>query len=52
MLHVECDITLDRNTRHKEGLADQGCVWGMSTDHPRVKVFNPSDFSPTERLAS
>ena len=62
VLHIECDITLDRNTRHKEGLADpgagitviqpEGCVWGISTDHPRVKVFNPSDFSPTERLAS
>lgn len=54
MLHIECDITMDRNSRSKEGLSDygagvtvvrpEGSVLGISTDFPRVKVFRPKEF--------
>ena len=53
LLHVEGDITLDRNSRRKEGLSGiglgytricpSGQVIGLSTDYPRQKVFNPSN---------
>ena len=51
MIHFESDITMDRNSRMKEGLAGygvgvtlvrpEGCVIGISTDHPHAKVFQP-----------
>jgi len=59
VLHIECDITLDRNSRRLQGMADrgagitvirpEGCVWGISSDHPRVKLFDPLRAVPPER---
>lgn len=58
LLHVECDITLDRNSRKKEGLEGIGFgatiihpdkqVIGISVDHPCVKVLSdaPAPLSP------
>lgn len=50
MLNFECDASIDRNTRVIEGLAgpggaatvfrEDGCVLGVSTDFPAVKVFD------------
>jgi len=52
MLNFECDASVDRNTRIKEGLLgpggavvifkDDGTVKGISTDYPFIKSFNPS----------
>ncbi|MEN8175848.1 MAG: metallophosphoesterase [Pseudomonadota bacterium] len=52
MLHIESDITMDRNSRHKEGLdgygagvtivRPEGQVLGISTDHPYARVFDPA----------
>ncbi len=52
LIHVESDVTLDRNSRRKEGLKGYGAgvtiirpegqVLGISTDHPYAKVFEPS----------
>ena len=52
MLNFECDASIDRNTRRAEGLQGpggavtifkpDGRVLGISTDHPYVKVFDPS----------
>lgn len=51
LLHIESDVTLDRNSRAKEGLSDYGIgvtliqperrVVGISTDYPLAKVFQP-----------
>lgn len=51
LLHVEGDITLDRNSRRKEGLAGMGfgatlihpkkMIIGISSDHPVAKVLSP-----------
>jgi hypothetical protein len=51
MIHIECDITMDRNTRKKEGLdgygvgvtiiRPEGRVIGISTDYAYAKVFEP-----------
>ena len=51
MLHIESDITMDRNSRKKEGLDGYGAgvtiirperqVIGISTDYPHAKVFLP-----------
>lgn len=51
LLNVECDTTLDRNSRKKEGLKapgaavtiirPEGCILGISTDYPYIKVFDP-----------
>jgi hypothetical protein len=53
LLHIEGDITLDRNSRRKEGLdgiglgfthiCPSGQVIGLSRDYPRQKVFTPSN---------
>jgi hypothetical protein len=53
MVNFECDSTMDRNTRGKEGLSGggaavtifrpEGMVLGISADHPYIKVFDPSD---------
>lgn len=55
MLNFECDATIDRGTRRKEGLQGHGAavtifrpdktVLGISTDYPYVKVFKPEAFS-------
>ena len=51
LLHFECDITLDRNSRRREGLTGigggatliqpTGQVVGISCDHHKIKVFKP-----------
>jgi len=51
LLNVECDTTLNRNTRKKMGMKPmaaavtiiqpEGEIWGVSTDYPYIKVFNP-----------
>lgn len=56
MIHIESDITMDRNSRRKEGLdgygagvtivrPEDGRVLGISTDCPHAKVFEPATFS-------
>ncbi len=59
MLHIESDITMDRNSRRKEGLdgygvgvtiiRPEGTVLGISTDAPHAKVFRPADFQQPNR---
>ena len=54
MIHIESDITMDRNSRKKEGLKGygvgvtivrpEGHVIGISTDYPRAKVFAPEHY--------
>ena len=56
MVHVESDITMDRNSRKKEGLDDYGIgvtivepngkILGISTDYPYAKVFEPRNYLP------
>jgi len=51
MIHIESDVTLDRNTRRKEGLngfgagvtivLPEGRVIAVSTDYPYAKIFEP-----------
>ncbi|MEA3412469.1 MAG: metallophosphoesterase family protein [Pseudomonadota bacterium] len=51
MINFECDTSLDRNTRAKEGLSGHGAsvtivhpeghVLGISNDYPGIKVFSP-----------
>jgi hypothetical protein len=55
IVNFECDTTLDRNSRKKEGLEGQGAavtifrpeglVMGGSTDYPYIKVFEPASLS-------
>jgi hypothetical protein len=55
MIHFECDATIDRNTRAKEGLKGKGAavtifhpkrlVMGVSTDYPQIKVFDQKVFT-------
>jgi len=54
MIHIESDITMDRNSRNKEGLKGigagvtiiqpEGRVLGISTDYPYAKVFDPARY--------
>jgi hypothetical protein len=54
MIHIESDITMDRNSRKKEGLngygvgvtviRPEGQVIGISTDYPHAKVFEPESY--------
>lgn len=54
MIHIEGDITLDRNSRKKEGLEGfgigvtiikpEGQVVGISNDYPLIKVFEPQNY--------
>ena len=54
MIHIESDITMDRNSRSKEGLdgygagvtiiRPEGRVIGISTDYPCAKVFEPEAY--------
>ena len=49
--NFECDTTIDRNSRRKEGLKGPGAAvtifhpdrvaLGISTDYPYIKVFQP-----------
>jgi hypothetical protein len=51
MIHIESDITMDRNSRKKEGLKGygvgvtiirpEGQIVGISTDYPYAKIFRP-----------
>jgi len=55
MVNFECDATVDRHTRRKEGLKGLGAavtlfyperqVLGISTDYPYIKVFDPTTLS-------
>ncbi len=55
IVNFECDATLDRNTRAKEGLEGpgaavtifrpEGLVMGISSDYPYIKIFEPALFS-------
>jgi amphi-Trp domain-containing protein len=50
MLHFQCDCSLDRNTRQKQGLSDPGLAVtifrpnglceAISSDYDKIKVFN------------
>jgi len=63
LIHIESDVTLDRNSRRKEGLKGYGAgvtiirpegqVLGISTDHPFAKVFEPAVYlnEPTLQAA-
>ncbi len=52
IVNFECDTSLDRNTRKKEGLEGvgaavtifrpEGLVMGISSDYPYIKVFEPA----------
>ena len=54
MLNFACDACVDINTRRIEGLpgegsaatilATDGTLYGLSADHPAVKVFDPVDY--------
>ena len=54
MIHIESDITMDRNSRKKEGLDHYGVgvtiihpkgqIMGISTDYPYAKVFTPETY--------
>ncbi|MFD1384628.1 metallophosphoesterase [Rhodanobacter aciditrophus] len=55
LIHIEADITLDRNSRQLEGLEgtgvgatlinkEQGIV-GISCDYPSIKVLDPEQFT-------
>lgn len=51
LLHIECDITLDRHSRQQEGLVGpgvggtiicpEGQIIGISSDYPFAKVLDP-----------
>ena len=51
LLNVECDATLNRNSRKRDGLKGagaavtiirpEGCILGISSDYPYIKVFDP-----------
>jgi len=51
ILNFECDTSLDKNTRKKEGvpgpgaavtiIEPNGCILGISSDYPYIKVFDP-----------
>ena len=53
IVHFECDVTLDRHSRRRDGIKGPGAgvtiirpdkkIIGISTDHPYVKVFDPGD---------
>ncbi len=62
MIHFEGDITMDRNSRRKEGLKGygsgviivqpQGQVIGISTDYPYAKVFEPANYPKHQKQAN
>lgn len=56
LLHLEGDVTLDRKSRHKEGLDGIGAgatiiyptgdIIGLSRDYPKAKHFAPAQIQP------
>ncbi len=54
LLHIECDVTLDRNSRRKEGMNGIGAgitiiqpcgnVQAISVDHPYIKRLEPNNY--------
>ncbi|ARU58787.1 metallophosphoesterase [Oleiphilus messinensis] len=54
MIHIEGDVTMDRNSRKKEGLKGYGMgvtiihpkgqVIGISNDYPYAKIFEPGHY--------
>ena len=62
MVNFECDGTVDRNTRKREGLKGVGAavtifcpeklVMGISADFPVIKVFDPQSFLDPSKAAS
>ena len=54
LIHIECDVTIDRHSRQKEGLSDYGIgvtiidpekrIIGISSDYPYAKVFEPERY--------
>lgn len=61
MIHFECDSTLNSTSRALEGLPgagaavtlihSQGCVMGISSDYPTIKLFQPDSLKTiTTRL--
>lgn len=61
ILNFECDASVDINTRRLEGMEGfggaatvfepDGRVWATSTDHPTIKVFDPSRHTEVEIAA-
>ena len=61
LLHVEGDVTLDRNTRRTEGfegpgagiieISPEGLLIGKSADHRYCKVFSPTNHPPAQESA-
>ncbi len=55
LLHFECDVTMDAGSRKSEGLNGGGAgatiirsgqeIWGISTDYPKIKVFQPNSIT-------
>ena len=53
VLNFECDTSLDKNTRKKEGVPGLGAavtivepvgqILGISSDYPYIKVFDPQN---------
>jgi len=51
LLNIECDTTLNRNSRKRDGMEGpgaavtiirpEGYVLGISSDYPKIKVFDP-----------
>lgn len=62
LIHIECDITIDRNSRKKEGLSGYGIgvtiidpekrVIGISSDYPYAKVFEPERYLSVKEARS
>ncbi|MCA9503546.1 MAG: metallophosphoesterase [Spirochaetaceae bacterium] len=54
VLNFACDACVDRNTRRIESLAGEGAaatiiaedgtIYGLSSDHPAIKVFDPAAY--------
>ena len=54
VLHIECDTTMNCNSRSVQGLPGAGfgvtiidpavTITGLSSDHPRAKIFQPDNY--------
>jgi len=61
LLHFECDVTLDRNSRRKEGLRGAGAgatliqpdgyILGISSDYRDIKLFHPETILSSDKGA-
>ncbi len=57
IVNFECDTTMDRGSREKESMPGtgasvtifkpEGVAVGISTDYPKIKVFDPSTIQCT-----